>query len=66
MKLDKLNVMLMVGKDGKDLNANRASIDSAPTTSRDLLDSTTRAYAKAALGLRDEGLTHTHLFIKIK
>ena len=62
MKLDKLNVMLMVGKDGKDLNAaNRASIDSAPTTSRDLLDSTTRAYAKAALGLRDEGWKAVHL-----
>ena len=33
-KLDKLNVMLMVEK-GKE-NQNRASIDSAPTTSRDI------------------------------
>lgn len=35
-KLDKLNVMLMVGK-GKE-NQNRASVDSAPTTSRDMFE----------------------------
>ncbi len=42
----------MVGKE-KEANLNRASIDSAPTTSRDLLDSTVKAYAK--LQNRDEG-----------
>ena len=58
MKLDKLNVMLMVSKE-KELNAsnpNRMSIDSMPTTSRDAgMDSPTRAYMRHTTGFRDEG-----------
>jgi hypothetical protein len=49
-KLDKLNLMLMVGKESKEANQNRNSIESVPTTSRDLLDSPTRNYVKAVLG----------------
>jgi hypothetical protein len=54
IKLDKLNVMLMVGKE-----PNRQSIDSvgsAPTSSREVLDSPTRNYVKNVLGLKDEDL----------
>ena len=62
MKLDKLNVMLMVGKE-KELNAsnpNRMSLDSNrmsldATTSRDGLDSPTRAYVRQTTAYRDEG-----------
>jgi hypothetical protein len=49
-KLDKLNLMLMVGKDSIEANLNRNSIDSLPTTSHDNLDSPTRNYVKAVLG----------------
>lgn len=52
-KLDKLNLMLMVGKEQE---KNQHPPDSAPTTSRDMLDSTGRAYARGVLGLRDEDL----------
>ena len=54
IKLDKLNVMLMVGKE-----PNRQSIESvgsAPTSSREVLDSPTRNYVKNVLGLKDEDL----------
>ncbi len=60
MKLDKLNVMLMVSKE-KELNQsnnlNRLSLDSMATTSIDLgggvggMDSPTRAYIKQTTGL---------------
>ena len=54
-KLDKLNVMLMVGKDT--LNHNRMSMDSAasaPTSARDVLDSPTRNYVRNVLGYTKE------------
>lgn len=58
-KLDKLNVMLMVGKDSA-LNNNRASFDSAasaPTSARDGMDSPTRNYVKNVLGYnKDEDM----------
>ena len=60
MKLDKLNLLMMVGKEKEQKeNLLRNSQDSAPSTSRDLplrMDSPTRAYAKAALGVRDDEL----------
>jgi len=51
--------MLMVGKE-KELNAsnpNRMSLDSMPTTSRDVggMDSPTRAYVRQTTGYRDDG-----------
>lgn len=54
MKLDKLNVMLMVGKT-KEVNASiRMSLDSMPTTSRDVgAESPTKAYAKMTTGYDD-------------
>ena len=58
-KLDKLNLMLMVAKDkdSNQVNPNRISVDSLPTTSsRDLLDSPTRNYVKNVLGFREEDL----------
>ena len=52
IKLDKLNVMLMVGKETA--NQRRLSIDasvvSAPTSARDGLDSPTRNYVRNVLG----------------
>ncbi|RNA17857.1 hypothetical protein BpHYR1_047980 [Brachionus plicatilis] len=54
IKLDKLNVVLMVGKE-KETNLSTNNGDSAPTTSRDVLDSPTRNYIKSVLGAsRDE------------
>ena len=57
-KLDKLNVMLMVGKDT--LNHNRISMDSAasaPTSAREALDSPTRNYVRNVLGYtKDEDM----------
>jgi hypothetical protein len=50
-KLEKLNVMLMVGKE-KDTENNNNKVDSAPTTSREPLDSPTRNYVKSVLGIR--------------
>lgn len=49
IKLDKLNVVLMVGKE-KESNLSTNNGDSAPTTSRDVLDSPTRNYIKSVLG----------------
>ena len=47
LKLDRLQLKLTVEKDkDTNLNANRFSVDSAPTTSRDLLDSPTRPFNK--------------------
>ncbi|CAF0774233.1 unnamed protein product [Brachionus calyciflorus] len=45
-KLDKLNVMLMVGKEKESINVT----DSAPSTTREALDSPTRNYIKSVLG----------------
>lgn len=49
-KLDRLNLMLMVGKDPKEPNINRNSVDSLPSSTNDVLDSPTRNYVRAVLG----------------
>lgn len=57
MKLDKLEFKLMVGKGGKDMsgtNPNRLSLDSMPTTSRDVgMESPTRGF-KMSAGYRED------------
>lgn len=60
-KLEKLNVMLMVGKEKDTTENNNNKVDSAPTTSREPLDSPTRNYVKSVLGIR--GLTRCFAFV---
>ena len=75
LKLDKLNLTLLVGKDkekpgrekerdinvftNKSNNDNnntmKSSLDTATASSRDMMDSIARNYAKSAVGAQDEG-----------
>lgn len=62
---EKIELGSYLARVNQNSNNNNNNVDSAPTTSRDQLDSPTKNYLKATLNLRDEGLIFSIVFWKI-